>query len=352
MKIKILSLNIAGLTEDNPQIIKSQTSIFVAEINNRYQPDIILLQEYTNQFDIHNRLSAEYGHTCDVQKTLLSLNSNIILFKKSLANVVKVAKDCIEIDNKFRIISYRGAPFKQNAHLRQFEVEHLMAFYHKDQIPMPTNFAGDTNARRQDYDALKLSESFKDCWELQGNRENVYTVDGFRNKYFVNGHQYKSRYDRSYISAGIRCLTFELCFTQKYEELQAFGSSGCISDHYGILYDLQLEQGTENKTDSVIDLTTDDDVHFTTQLVVKQINLKEGVKLIIRLADGTRLPVFVYESTNMVDLYCHVKAYHDGAFELYLREMVPAKGLVKEYINGPSLLTLRPIKSLKINNLA
>ena len=283
-KLKILSLNIEGISNNSDLKRQMQSKIFVDEIENNYQPDIILLQEYTNFYFLNNL--KDYQHTNNVSQVLLAgndnVNCNIVVYKKDL-NVTKKYHDCIEIDNTFRIISYRGMPFKEGERDRRDEIKRIIAIHKRDM--MSVNFAGDTNARAKDFHPryeLKLAEYFSDCWELEGSSyDNKFTVDAYNNQYFPDGFKYTARYDRSYISKDLKCTSFEVVFKKKYKELiEMFDGSGCISDHYGILYTLELPgiQPQENQQD-IIDLLSDDDT--ATPLILQ--TLTNGTPIAVRL---------------------------------------------------------------------
>lgn len=202
--------------------------------------DIICFNEYTPFFDDimikYNKLFEEYNKT-SIKEYFIS-DCNIIFYKKNIL-IKELFNNVIIVNNNVHIMAYRGTPGKEGKKERLDQINKIVNFAKNKKMIV----IGDTNARINDYDNTEINKYFYDCWIEKGHHNDKYTMNLFENEYYgKEAFKYTSRYDRAYITKNIKNINkFEIIFKDKYEDLKRYNGSGCISDHYGLLIDVDID---------------------------------------------------------------------------------------------------------------
>jgi endonuclease/exonuclease/phosphatase family metal-dependent hydrolase len=256
MDLKIISLNLgpSNIVENN--VSKSKYTKEVLDIRiNKYKthklqiicneiealnPDIICFQEFDNIY--YDSLSELFGknYANTINKNTYTFTetpcSHVIFYKKTLS-VKEISNDLILLNNDIYICGLRLAPYSENAHIREKNINDIIKF--NNQSNKRFIFIGDLNCRKGEFVNTTLLDEFYDAYTINELLDHKYTVNGYNNKYFTSGqgalYKYKSRYDRAYCTNDIELIDFKLVFKNKYEKLAKLAKNdGCVSDHYGI----------------------------------------------------------------------------------------------------------------------
>lgn len=210
------------------------------------KPDICMLQEIDEAVDFevagYTRLHPTEGHGPPEQQS----GCNTILLRKD-NSILKVIRKpqvysygfevilLVDKQKKLRVISGHFSSQSQELRLLQFRA--LMETSRR--CDMSLLFGGDTNLRQTEVRDFTLP--FTDVWDKCGTWQSKFSVNAYTNKYFHDSWMFKARYDRVYCSLDIKPLSFNLCFTSHHRELQNhYRPSGCVSDHYGIMFEVAV----------------------------------------------------------------------------------------------------------------
>ena len=210
------------------------------------KPDICMLQEIDEavKFDVsgYTRLHPTEWHGPPEQQsgcnTILLRKDNTLLHVSREAHVYPYGFEVILlVDNRRTLRVISGHFSSQSQELRLLQFRELMES--SKRCGTSLLFGGDTNLRQTEVRDFTLP--FTDVWDKCGTWQSKFSVNAYTNKYFHDSWMFKARYDRVYCSPDLKPLSFNLCFTSHHRELQNhYRPSGCVSDHYGIIFEVAV----------------------------------------------------------------------------------------------------------------
>jgi len=231
-RLERLESLIASITVHDPDIICLQEVI----------PDVYkalkkILKEY--KFTFPNKLETSYG--CVIMSKHMIIESMEYEYTNTKMDrsllVTKILVPCIESDGgmlmKEIIVgnthfeSLFRTKIKNTVKLEQYrEAESVLdAFYDDNRNVI---FCADTNLLATEESEF-FSSSWKDAWQLKGNKDEQYTYDSFKNTNLCGRQigKYKSRLDRIlFKGSNIELLDYSM--------IQGINDMIELSDHFGI----------------------------------------------------------------------------------------------------------------------
>ena len=203
--LTILTYNIESNKDFNHEFYRKKTKIICRGIC-KYDPDVILLQEYdATKYDLRD-LCGDIGEYV----FCVEYFGCAIFIKSRYCSNIECDIDTygvwilLTIDDKIiKIYSHHGVAGKTES-LRRIGL--MRTFVSGYDGTIKCIFAGDTNCRSGEIENI-MDPIFDDCWVVSGrDPEYKFTINGYDNNYFNNDHLYVSRYDRAYITKNLTCV--------------------------------------------------------------------------------------------------------------------------------------------------